>query len=146
MPSTIYVAGPMTGRDRWNFDAFEAAEARLKRAGLRVLSPAAVERATGFDPDAPAEEFTDADRQKAMRRDLALILGGVDAVAVLDGWEDSSGAKVEVAVAQAVGIPVGTVESFEGLLAKERKRKKAEARKARKAAAKKAAAEAEASA
>ncbi|WIC90183.1 nucleoside deoxyribosyltransferase [Arthrobacter phage VroomVroom] len=108
----LYLAGPMTGRHRWNFDAFEDAAALLRNRGYSVLSPAEMDLAEGFDPDAPAEEFTEADGQEAMRRDLAAIVTRVNAVAVLPGWDDSRGASLEVAVARAIGLPVLTVEDL----------------------------------
>lgn len=101
----LYVAGPMTGLPRWGFDAFDAATAQLRDFGYSVYSPAEIERESGFDPDAPVADFTRERREEAMRRDLDLVLF-VDAVVVLPGWGGSTGARLEVDVANAVGTPV----------------------------------------
>lgn len=108
----LYLAGPMTGYPRWNFDAFHEAAARLRAAGYKVVSPAEIDEALGFNPDAPVAAFTKADLHAAMRRDLGTILYSVDGVALLPGWEDSHGAGVEVTVAQAVGLDVAPIETF----------------------------------
>jgi len=99
----VYVAGPMSGRPRWNFDAFEAATLQLRAAGFEVVSPHEAILATGFDPKAPAGEFTAAHYRDALREDVALVFS-VDAVALLPGWESSKGARVEAALAEALGL------------------------------------------
>lgn len=100
----LYLAGPMTGYPRWNFDAFLAAAADLRAAGYDVVSPAEIELEAGFNPDAPVGDYTEADYHAAMRRDIATVLD-VDGVALLPGWSSSRGARVEASVASAVGIP-----------------------------------------
>ncbi len=99
----IYVAGPMRGIPLYNFPAFDAAEAHLTSLGHEVLSPASMDRARGFDPakDIATPEFL----ADAMRHDLEAILR-VEAVVLLPGWERSTGAKAEAAVACWRGIPV----------------------------------------
>jgi len=108
----LYLAGPMTGRHRWNFDAFLDAARALRARGYSVLSPAEMDLAEGFDPDAPVEEWTETATHAAMRRDLAAVVSRVNGVAVLPGWDDSRGASLEVAVARAIGLPVLTVEDL----------------------------------
>jgi len=100
----LYLAGPMTGFPRWNFDAFEAGAERLRLAGFEVVSPAELDLADGFDPDAPAHLFTRDDLLRALRRDFELVLQS-DGVALLDDWTRSKGATAEQAVARAAGIP-----------------------------------------
>lgn len=97
----IFLSGPMTGLPGYNIPAFDAAATRLRAAEHDVLSPADLDREAGVDLD----DFGSTDRADAMRRDLAAVLTA-DAVAVLPGWRDSPGARLEVAVARAVGIPV----------------------------------------
>ncbi|WNN93676.1 nucleoside deoxyribosyltransferase [Arthrobacter phage CallinAllBarbz] len=102
----VYLAGPMSGYPRWNFDAFDEAAAKLRRRGFAVLSPAEMDRANGFNPDAPVEEFTLEDRHKAMRADLNAILHVAEAVVYLPGSADSDGALLEMSVGLAIGKPV----------------------------------------
>ena len=100
-----YLAGPMRGYPRFNFDAFEATTAQLRAAGLTVISPHEMDLARGFDPD--SSPFTAADYSAAMRLDVAAILT-VDLVVTLRGWALSEGACTEVAVARAIGLPILT--------------------------------------
>ncbi|UDL14634.1 nucleoside deoxyribosyltransferase [Arthrobacter phage KeAlii] len=100
----LYLAGPMTGYPRWNFDAFERGASVLRSAGFVVVSPAETDLAEGFDPDAPPELFTREHLIAALRRDTELVLAS-DGVALLDGWRQSKGALAERALARAAGIP-----------------------------------------
>ncbi|QOP65158.1 MazG-like pyrophosphatase [Arthrobacter phage Phives] len=104
----LYLAGPMTGYPRWNFDAFERGASALRSAGFEVISPAEVDLAEGFDPDAPAHLYTREDLLAALRRDADLVLAS-DGVALLDGWRQSKGALAERALARAAGIPARPV-------------------------------------
>lgn len=107
----LYVAGPMTGLPRWNFDAFAEAAERLRAAGHEVTSPHEFDLDDGFDPDAPVEDFTKADLHKAMRRDVEAVLQ-CEAVILLDGWHVSRGARLEADVAQAIGTPTYLLDRF----------------------------------
>lgn len=100
----LYLAGPMSGYEEWNYPAFLEGAERLRAAGYDVVSPAEIELEAGFDPATPAADYTADDYHAAMRRDIALILD-VDGVALLPGWDRSKGARAEAAVASAIGIP-----------------------------------------
>lgn len=90
----LYLAGPMTGIEDFNFPAFSAAAAELRALGHEVINPA-------------ENDDGDTTREWAyyMRKDLAHVLS-VDAVAVLPGWQGSRGARLEVHVARALGLPI----------------------------------------
>lgn len=97
----VYLAGPMRGYDLWNFPAFDRYAADLRSWGLEVISPAELDRAIGFseyDTVLP-EDFM----AGAMRRDIEALLK-VDAVALMPGWEKSSGVAIELTVARALGL------------------------------------------
>jgi len=102
----------MTGYPEWNFPAFADAAERLRAIGYDVVSPAEEDLSSGFDPLAPVAQYTPAMYQAAMRKDIGLVLAS-DGVAVLTGWGQSRGARVEVAVAQAVGLTVRYVDDWE---------------------------------
>lgn len=104
-PPLCYVAGPMTGLPRFNFDAFDEATAQLRDAGFAVASPAEVSRNQGVDPEMPAEEVDDEFVQRLMRVDLCLVMEA-DFLFMLPGWERSRGARCEAQVARAIGTPV----------------------------------------
>lgn len=108
MTRRCYVAGPMRGKPEWNFPAFHAAEALLVEAGWDVHNPARWDEEHGFEPaKTGAEDVFDV--EKALRHDLEIITTWAEAVFVLPEWETSTGARLEVAVAQATGVPVFTI-------------------------------------
>lgn len=110
---TIYIAGPMRGIPRFNFEAFDRARDELIAAGWNVISPADMDRQHGFDVDGLVDDAMDwhrpellgFDLQAAIDRCLAAI-AQCDAVYALPGWRDSRGASAEIAVAKWRGIPV----------------------------------------
>lgn len=95
----LYLAGPMTGYDDYNFPAFHNAAAGLRASGHEVVSPAEM------DEGIPPEEHEALDWSDYLRRDLELLVG-CEGVAVLPGWQDSKGASLEVHVANALGMPI----------------------------------------
>lgn len=101
----VYLAGPMTGYPRFNFDAFDKASDVLRSAGYAVVSPADLSIAHGVDPDGDPSLVTEEDVQLLMRTDLQCVLSS-DFLVALPGWEASRGARCELMVARACGIPV----------------------------------------
>jgi hypothetical protein len=101
--ATIYIAGPMRGYSEYNFPAFDAAAKAWRKAGWTVISPAELDRVAGV------HEFTDplppGFLRDAMRRDM-LAICSCDAIALLPGWEASSGVKVEKTLADFLGLRV----------------------------------------
>lgn len=100
---TIYLAGPMTGLPQFNFPAFDAAAEMLAAQGHTVFNPAQMDRDVGFDPATTvvSKEFL----RDALRRDLSAICN-CDAVAMLPGWEQSGGARVEWTLATHLGLEI----------------------------------------
>lgn len=93
----VYIAGPMRGYPELNFPAFHDASDRFRRAGWTVRNPVEIGR-EAFGPDSGAvspSEF--------LRADLVEVLR-CDAIALLPGWEASTGARCEAAVALAIGL------------------------------------------
>lgn len=107
----VYIAGPMSSYEQWNFPAFFKAEEELKFIGVDVINPAhndgetlekALESAgTGERPNHNWAWY--------MRRDLPHVME-CDAICVLEGWQKSKGASLEVHVAKALGMPVLTLK------------------------------------
>lgn len=84
----LYLSGPMTGLQNLNFPAFHLHAAHLRAAGYEVVNPAEL----NHDPDARWEA--------CLKLDIAkLVL--CDAVAMLTGWEQSRGARLERYIARA---------------------------------------------
>lgn len=106
----VYLAGPMRGIESFNFPAFHAAAKGLREQGWGVFNPAEMDESDGFDftgttgdEDLASLGFS---LRNALGKDLDFITRRADAVAVLPGWEDSRGARAEVATARALGLPV----------------------------------------
>lgn len=89
----IYVAGPMTGLPELNYPEFRRASAILTAIGHDVEDPS-----TNVNP-------TPDDYHGWLRAGLAQLIT-CDAVALLDGWETSGGARLEVNVAATLGMRV----------------------------------------
>lgn len=95
----LYIAGPMTGLPDYNYDAFHAAQAELHRAGFVVMNPAR----NGLPMGLQWHQY--------MRRDLSMLIA-CNGIALLPGWERSRGARLEVAWADALQMPVRAVEDW----------------------------------
>ena len=89
----LYIAGPMTSIDDYNFPAFNAAEAELRAAGYDVANPASIGVHEGWG-------WGD-----YMRPALKLMLD-CDGVALLPGWEGSRGARIEFVLALGLTMHV----------------------------------------
>lgn len=112
MPKTVYIAGPMRGLPYFNFPAFDAASADLRSQGFRVISPAEMDNNEGnFDPRKLPADYdwrkppADFSMKDAVRRDVEAILQA-DAVCLLPGWQNSTGATAERAIAKWLGLEV----------------------------------------
>lgn len=89
----LYLAGGMRGIPEHNYPAFEAAAKFLRSQGHFVFNPA--ENTAG-----------ESDIRTCMAVDTAWICCCADGIAMLPGWEKSKGARAEIALAEAIGIPV----------------------------------------
>jgi hypothetical protein len=103
----------MRGVPKWNFPAFDAAEAMWREAGHQPFSPAQINRALKYSP----EDGTSL--RHVIHMDMACILSA-DAIAMLPGWEQSSGSTIELALAQFLGLPVYDALSMERIFPKEK--------------------------
>ena len=104
----IYIAGPMRNIKDFNFPAFFDAERQLRSHGHEVYNPARADLdADAFDPTTDKAESM----RHYMRRDLPAVLD-CDIVVMLDGWQDSKGARLERRVALDCGIEVKSFHEF----------------------------------
>lgn len=117
MLRTIYLAGPMRGYPGFNFAAFDDAARTLRAVGYTVISPADEDRAKGFEGLGLTGDEDLADYGLSLREilveDLSLVGLRADAVCALPGWYHSTGARLEVELARAIGLPVRTLTSLE---------------------------------
>lgn len=111
----VYLAGPMRGIPEFNFPAFFAAEKRLKQDGHSVFNPARRDEErhgpdlskanpTGSEEVAAAQHGFSL--REALRDDTYYICMHAEAVALLPGWENSKGARAELALSEALGLQV----------------------------------------
>jgi nucleoside 2-deoxyribosyltransferase len=99
----IYLAGPMRGYPRYNFDLFEKSTQEIESKGVTVMSPHRIDLSMGFNPDLPIED-QDFKMEDAVLRDIQAIIEA-DAVYFLPRWPHSVGARAEYAVAKWLGRP-----------------------------------------
>jgi hypothetical protein len=104
----VYVAGPMRGYEKFNFPAFDAARDRLLQDGWNVISPADIDRASGCDENTPIDQV--ADQRKFVFRDFFALYfiahREEGAIAMIPGWEKSTGAVAEFFLARWLGLTV----------------------------------------
>ncbi len=89
----VYVAGPMTGIEDFNYPTFNAVAAHLRAQGYEVENPADL----GIVECAQWEDY--------MAYDLTR-LGLCGVIALLPGWDLSQGARLEVMIAEHLGMRV----------------------------------------
>lgn len=87
----VYLSGPMSGMKDFNFPEFNAAEKKLRELGYDVYNPAGIP--------------LDKNYAGCMRECIPAIFT-CNSMVVLGGWEHSKGARLEVAVARAIDMPV----------------------------------------
>ena len=109
----IYIAGPMRGIRDFNFPAFHQAAKELCLRGYEVFDPAQRDKDTHGEDVFQSEtgdlndlvDFNFSHRD-AMKADTTWICDEADAIAMLPGWEKSSGAFAEWALARCLGLEI----------------------------------------
>ncbi len=94
----VYISGPMTGVEDFNCKAFQLAEARLTVAGYEVVSPLSNQQL--YNEASPEDTY-----KAVMQKDLFDLLA-CDVIAMLPDWEQSNGARVELAAAMVCNMEV----------------------------------------
>ena len=128
----LYLAGPMRGFEYFNFPAFDKYKYKLEECGWKVVSPADMDRAAGFDPmdeklnDLYAdEEFCDdwpseMDADEVIRRDMdAIMHPETKAMAMLPCWWLSTGATAEYYLARMRGLYIFEADTFKEITAED---------------------------
>ncbi|HDZ7275189.1 TPA: DUF4406 domain-containing protein [Escherichia coli] len=93
----IYIAGPMTGYENFNRDAFNKEADRLSRHGHSVLNPATLPNGL------TQREYMDI---------CFAMLRCADAILMLPGWKASAGATAEYHYAYNMEMPVFTTLNY----------------------------------
>ena len=118
MNGRIYISGPMSGKHLWNFPAFFHAEEALEQDGWDVVNPARIDEDEGdvavyrrpsdfgtYDVIYDVVLQGTFDFRKAIERDLELV-EGCTAIYLLNGWDESLGAGIELDRALRLGLEV----------------------------------------
>lgn len=95
----LYLSGPMTGYPDLNFPAFNAEAERLRALGYEIVNPVDINGDLG------------ADWKDCIKVDIDYV-AECDGVAVIPGWEASSGAQIEVWTARHYKLPVIVASSI----------------------------------
>lgn len=111
----VYISGPIAGRPDGNRAAFAQVAESIRLAGHEPVNPHEVDHEHGtvlWDCfGRPTDRDDDEHKYGCYLLTDLVAMADCEAVVVLEDWNRSVGAKVEVAFAEAVGIPVyGTYE------------------------------------
>jgi hypothetical protein len=101
----LYIAGPMTGYENYNFDAFNAMSKLLTEMGHEVYNPAT---SFGGRQDLPYDVYL---------RHAVVMVSMVEGVVVLPFAADSKGALTEMHIALSCDIPI--YMELDGVLVKQ---------------------------
>lgn len=106
----VYIAGPMTGKENYNFEAFE--KAREAWSNHEVWTPfdsndLVWQRHFGkdFDPFTDKCDYGDPLIAEMIGENLK-ALASCDGIALLPGWQDSRGSKLEIHLAKLLRLPI----------------------------------------
>lgn len=97
-PSRVFLSGPMTGIEDFNYPAFNALAAKIRAAGFTVLNPA---------ENPKCETWSE-----YMKLAIAQLLM-CDTVVQLPGWSESRGASCEFRIAKDCDLQIHSQAFFE---------------------------------
>ena len=99
----VYIAGPMTGIEDFNYPAFNAAASRLLAAGYEPLNPVDSEKHNDTDTHQTWDWY--------LRHAIRMVTHA-DGLAMLPGWSKSKGANLEHHVAMALGLDIRDLDRW----------------------------------
>lgn len=113
-----YLAGPMSGRPKFNYPLFDSVAKELRSYGMDVQSPAEmdlpeVRKAALASKDGMMAAFNKVSNETwgdFLARDVKLIADSLDAIILLPEWETSKGARLEAFVSINCGNPAYLVD------------------------------------
>lgn len=112
---SIYLAGPMSGRPKFNYPAFDTAASKLRASGVDIVSPAEMDdeetRAVAMaSTTGRLSEFANKTGESwgdFLSRDVKLIADSdIEGICLLPEWDQSKGARLEAFVCMSLDYPV----------------------------------------
>ena len=100
---SIYIAGPMSSIEDFNYPAFNAAAIALRHAGFTVLNPADNEKYNPSDQPQTRDWY--------LRRGIRMVTHCTK-TALLPGWEASRGANLEHDIAKALKFDIRNLDRW----------------------------------
>lgn len=105
---TAYISGPISGMENGNYEKFHNAQKQLEIEGYIVFNPHIVAKNV-YDKWAKIEIKTSEQIFEMwsdfMRVDIEYLMKS-DCVFLLDNWESSNGANLELLISQKLKIPI----------------------------------------
>lgn len=110
---SVYISGPITKNPKGNARAFQEATDKIRELGFEVVSPSELDE----EADLLTEELAKVNSgskewAQLLVRDI-LHVTAVDALVVIDGWQASRGAKLEVLLANSLKKKVFNYSTLE---------------------------------
>lgn len=104
-----YLAGPMTGIEKYNFPLFDEVAADLRLRGMDIVSPHEIDHGETEETrgSLPYTEYIKAGLKQLLE---------CGAIVLLPGWEVSNGCHLEVLVARQCGMTVYTYDPIDQTL------------------------------
>ena len=111
----IYISGPMRDNDfntykNYNYDAFDYAAELLRTEGFIAISPTDIDRLHEGWHKYPPTDFNPTSEviKNFIRRDINILLEFTkeDAIYMLNGYQHSTGACVELAIAKMLDLEI----------------------------------------
>lgn len=99
----VYISGPMSGIDNFNFPAFFDAENKLALAGHNPINPARLDLFFQCPLTGNIHNYT---YREILDTDLEIIAIMADAIVQLPGWEQSKSAVEEYKLAKKLELEI----------------------------------------
>lgn len=102
-----YLSGPMKGYPDSNIPEFKRITGLLRERGFVIVSPVEV------SSDIDSSKFSDKNElyNAYLRKDIEALVG-CDAIVMMDGWEKSNGAHLELHIAHRIGLDIYMIDEL----------------------------------
>ena len=112
-PLKVFLSGPMTGYDNFNFEKFDSIGARLAKAGVETVNPVNICRKYKKD-----RVLADKAVFARMVEEQQVAEKTCSAILMFNGWETSNGARLELDTALKNGLDVYLEKDIDIILAR----------------------------